>query len=1256
MQFVKNGPEVPDSLLQAHEEGRVVFFCGAGISYPAGLPGFRGLVRGIYSGVGVTPNDVESAAVAAALYDTTIGLLESRIPSGRTVVREAVKKALAPDLGKPNALATHRALLDLARCRDGRTRLVTTNFDDLFEHALRARGSTLKTFAAPLLPVPKVKWNGLVYLHGCLASGDLDCLVLSSGDFGLAYLTERWAARFVSELFRNYTVCSVGYSISDPVLRYMMDALAADRLLGEATHEMYAFGSYAKGKASIREREWRAKNVTPILYREWRSHIYLHRTVRAWADTYRDGVTGRERIIGEYASALPQASTRQDDFVGRVMWALSDSSGLPARRFAGSVLGDPIPHLDWLEPLSEDRYVHDDLARFGVPLVRERKALTFSLLRRPAPYTLAPWMQIPSHHDVVRWDRIMLHLAQWLLHHLNDPRLIAWLVKHGGSLHPEFAEMIDRQLSHLAKLRREGNSDELSRIVERSPNAVPDAPMRTIWRLLTSRRNTPTHGRSLSLYDWFDKLRQDGLTATLRLELRTLLAPRVQLREPYAFPPESVPSGTTRRVSDVVDWEVALSSDHAPSTLKERTNSSSRWRDVLPTLLDDLDQLLHDAVGLMVELGDSDDDRSYVVRPSIADHPQNRDYRDWTVLVDLVRDSWELTSERDPSRATRKAAEWSASAHSLFRRLALHAATKEGIVSEETAVTWLLGDECRWLWSIDTLREAMRLIASLGARGTTSQLEPLISAILSGPPRGMYATEIDDDRWSRLVDHEVWLRLARLRESGAQLPELARSRLEQIQSKHRDWTLRDDQREEFASWTGDADEFQRYTRTPPELPELVRYLRENPETDFWTDDDWRERCRNDFAICGSALAELAGTGDWPVSRWREALQAWSTEELIEPSWVQMASTIEAAPVDVVRELRNAIAWWLQTVAKSVPAPTEAFFRLCERLLALEYTEGEEESPVLAAINHPVGHVTTALLSWWFHHALDDNQGLPAKLRTYFTTLSDTNVAKYRAARVLLATYAITLFRVDQTWTRAYLLPIFEWSKSTKEAAAAWQGFLRSPRLYRPFISAAKADLLRASEHYEELGEYGGQYAAFLTYLALDKGDTVTAQELRGAFEALPKSGLIEAAQALSRGIESAPEQGEQYFVNRIKPFWHEIWPKDRERTSAAIADDLARICIASGDAFEDAVRTLSPWLMPLESPDFVVNLLSSKDHCERFPHAALELLDRIISEGSWPPRDLCECLDTIERHGVPKDEPRLVRLRAYCRTYGLDGG
>lgn len=42
MQFITHGPDIPDELLQAHEEGRVVFFCGAGISYPADFARLQG--------------------------------------------------------------------------------------------------------------------------------------------------------------------------------------------------------------------------------------------------------------------------------------------------------------------------------------------------------------------------------------------------------------------------------------------------------------------------------------------------------------------------------------------------------------------------------------------------------------------------------------------------------------------------------------------------------------------------------------------------------------------------------------------------------------------------------------------------------------------------------------------------------------------------------------------------------------------------------------------------------------------------------------------------------------------------------------------------------------------------------------------------------------------------------------------------------------------------------------------------------------
>jgi hypothetical protein len=373
MQFIANGPNIPDELLQAHEEGRVVFFCGAGISYPADLPDFKGLVERIYqlNGAALSESDIESDAFTQDQFDATLDLLERRLPGQRLAVRRALAQVLLkPKLRRKGAIDTQAALLRLGRNREGALRLVTTNFDRIFHVAAKRTGQAFQAHAAPMLPIPKkTRWNGLVYLHGLLPGKmddtALNRLVVTSGDFGLAYFTERWAARFVSELFRNYVVCFVGYSIKDPVLRYMMDALAADRMLGEVTPQAWAFGSYDDGKEHIETIKWQAKGVAPVLYSNTNNHSALHQTLHAWSETYRDGVQGKEAIVVKHAMTSPQESTQQDDFVGRMLWALSDKSGLPAKRFADF---NPAPSLDWLlEPFAHEHFRYSDLSRFGVP-------------------------------------------------------------------------------------------------------------------------------------------------------------------------------------------------------------------------------------------------------------------------------------------------------------------------------------------------------------------------------------------------------------------------------------------------------------------------------------------------------------------------------------------------------------------------------------------------------------------------------------------------------------------------------------------------------------------------------------------------------------------------------------------------------------------------------------------------------------------------------------------------------------------------
>ncbi len=1234
MQFITDGPDIPDALLEAHEDGRVVFFCGAGISYSARLPGFAGLVKKLYDALVVTPNPVQQAAIKAGLFDTAIGLLEADIVGGREAVRRALAGILTPDLSAPNATTTHEALLTLAKCRKGQTRLITTNFDRLFEEAIAAKALPVERFKAPLLPVPKNRWDGLVYLHGLLGAtptaSELDRLVVSSGDFGLAYLTERWAARFVSELFRNYTVCFVGYSINDPVLRYMMDALAADRLLGESPPEMFAFGSYSKGKEEERANEWRAKNVTPILYREHNRHAYLRRTLRAWAEIYRDGVVGKERIVVAYALARPSASTRQDDFVGRMLWALSAPSGLPARRFAEF---NPVPSLDWLlDAFAVDRYGHTDLSRFGVPpLENADTKLRFSLIHRPAPYPLAPPMRLVAGGiAITQWDDVMFQLARWLVRHLNDPRLVLWIAERGGLLHAQWIRQIEDKLDELAQLEGDGKTSELEDIRAQAPNAIPGPLMRTLWSLLLSGR-VRSPRQDFDLYRWKNRLGRKGLTANLRQDLRELLSPKVRLTKPFR-------------------WGEEPESADEPASLRQL--------------------VLRDALDFLRELGEADErsDRSHWDLPSISHHGQNRGFRDWVSLIELLRDAWLAVRSADSARAARVAAAWFDLPYPTFKRLALFAASQDGCIAPEQWVEWLLADGAWWLWAIDTRREVLRLLVLQGSLLTPALQERLESAILAGPPREMYRSDLEPDRWRDLVEHLIWLYLAKLSSPGLTLGASGASKLAELSRLHPQWQLATNESDEFYHWvsgTGDPDFESRreIDFAPRKRHDLVQWLvKPRPDWHPFYEDTWRDVCRTRFFHSLYALCDLARRDIWPAGRWREALQVWSEDGMVLRSWRRAAPVVQAMPDTALQELAHGVTWWLDSASKSIDRHEAILLDLCRRVLDLPLGEesgarvGHDEPlqrPVFEAINHPIGHVTQALINLWLKREPNDGDGLPADIGPLFTQLCDVRVQRFRHGRVLLASRLIALFRVDRQWAEQCLLPRFDWAVDPMEAKAAWEGFLWSPRLYRPLLLAFKLQFLDTARHYGALGEHGRQFAAFLTYAALGSLDVYTTEEWRAAIAALPQEGLQESAQALVQALEGAADQREEYWKNRIQPFWRDVWPRSLDLATPGISESLARLCIAAGSEFPSALTAVLDWLRPNEHPYYVIHRLHESGLCGRFPIHALRLLAAIVSDQPWGAPELGSCLDLIVQ-AAPSlaQDPSYQRLREYARRHG----
>ena len=205
------GIQFPESLCAALRDRRLVIFAGAGVSMgnPAFLPDFRRLACMIAA-------DTAHTIQATEPVDRFLGRLKHHGVDVHARAAEVLSK------GNPRPTQLHRDLLRLCSDTD-RVRLVTTNFDLLFDQAaVEHYDPQPEIFRAPALPLG-TDFNGIIHVHGAL--NHPGSLVLTDRDFGQAYLTEGWARRFLVELFHSFTVLFVGYSHDDTIMNYLARAL-----------------------------------------------------------------------------------------------------------------------------------------------------------------------------------------------------------------------------------------------------------------------------------------------------------------------------------------------------------------------------------------------------------------------------------------------------------------------------------------------------------------------------------------------------------------------------------------------------------------------------------------------------------------------------------------------------------------------------------------------------------------------------------------------------------------------------------------------------------------------------------------------------------------------------------------------------------------------------------------------------------------------------------------------------------------------
>jgi len=255
--------EIPDELLIAQEQGKLVIFAGAGVSMgqkPHGLPSFIELAKEI-GGSHKLADAVDWTETKHFRPDRFLGDLAR----GGTKVQELCRSIIGNPKSRPTEF--HESLVSLFS-KPTDIRIVTTNYDDHFDPFL---DKEIDRYFAPALPLGD-QFAGLVHLHGSIKRPER--LVLTDEDFGRAYLTEGWAREFLQRLFAAFTTLFVGYSHNDILVEYLARGLS-----GRAMSPRFAI------TPSDEPGLWKSLGITDIPYERVKvgnRYENLHGGIRRW--------------------------------------------------------------------------------------------------------------------------------------------------------------------------------------------------------------------------------------------------------------------------------------------------------------------------------------------------------------------------------------------------------------------------------------------------------------------------------------------------------------------------------------------------------------------------------------------------------------------------------------------------------------------------------------------------------------------------------------------------------------------------------------------------------------------------------------------------------------------------------------------------------------------------------------------------------------------------------------------------------------
>lgn len=1238
MRFFADGPTIPDQLLVARDEGRVVFFCGAGVSRAkAGLPDFFGLAKEVVDFLGVPKEspacklideakEIDSRVGVPGVIsaDRVFGLLEREFLTRD--IDEAVSSALRPP--EKCDLSAHEIILQLATTPQGLVRLVTTNFDRLFD----ACGISPHSWLPPRLPDPShpTELNGVVYLHGKANpkydGAEGDGFILSSAEFGRAYLADGWATNFVREIIDRYVVVFIGYSADDPPVQYLLEALS--KKTGDLGN-VYAFQVGDKDDATSR---WRHKGVQAIAYSGENHHNALWSTLEAWATRANNPDKWCDEIL-QLAVLGPSALAPHER--GQVAHLVSTYDGV--RRFATI---NPPPPAEWLcvfDPLrryASPGVIHelpdgefvDPFDHYGldsdIEPLKEDPTETNGR-REPPNEAWSAFLRtkldrdIPQEHNLsaVRghWathsPELLPRLSQlgvWLARVAQQPAAL-WWAAHQIGLHPAIRTKILSQLI---------NSEHSW-----------DPSVAKAWREII---DSWEHEKNVEDYRYIDLKAlvsaQECDPTLVRLYARGK-KPYLQVRPSFWHGAKAPSNDGETCVQDFLEKDVCY---------PDSTDEFEIPHDWVSATVTALRRNLEIALELETELG------GYglsTLEPLVSDNllaqPQVAIDGLATTVYTFAKLFLRLIAF-DFKAARTEFASWTRTDDTIFSKLRIWTSGITGFLStaEFSQEISLLSPSA--FWSDIHQRDLLLVIKKRWPKLSQVDKKIIETCLLIGPE--MRAEE-DDETYQQRKAWRILERLYWLNHEGCQftfdLDEISAPLRQQVP----DWTPLD--AEHAIDSFGQHSEIVEVNKDDTilldvplsKILEIATSSNDDGGVVFGDRSPFSGFVTNYPSRAFSALSLAAKSGNYPAWAWRVFLNAPARKQDKPRLICAIAARISSYPCEWIATIIRPVVEWLLSTAKILACNDRKLFeKYIEKAIAtlrMNPQVGGSSKPQRAnmpdwafdALNSPAGKLARALFE-----ASDTFAG-SAEMSlwlTYAQALLSLNGNMRRHALVMFSHHLNWLYKINRQWADVEILSVLE-EDDDQDRAAFWAGFLWAGKIPgSQLFKSLKPYLLSFAENPQTSRKGHAQVLAAFVLAGWSSFDPssekkyISNEELRLT---LLNTDEDFRSHVLWR-VEKFTHDPDGRWLALLQEFVAKVWPKQILAKSSSASARLLDLTFRSEDQFLEMKKLVMPLLTKIEKNHVSLpNLHRNKSNIAlRFPIQTLELLFAVLPEKSanWP--------------------------------------